>query len=161
MENLIEKISSYHIFNYMIPGMVFLIMCDMLCNINLYDDKFINMLVMAYFGGIIISRISSLITEKVVYKIWRLKKESYKDYIEASKKDGKISVLMEDNNMYRNLCTTMFLLLLFKILQLLNVNKINSNLAIIIILALLTLLFAFSYVKQSKYIISRIKNSKN
>ena len=97
-----------------------------------------------------------MITEKIIVKIWALKKEPYDKYIEANNEDGKLEVLNQDCNMYRSLCTLMLLELVLKIISLLKIsNLINKDILIIVIL--LVILFAFSFVKQNKYISLRVK----
>ena len=94
MDKIIEKISSYHIFNNLVPGYLFLIISSQIMKKNLIIDSLIYSFFEAYFIGIIISRISSLVIEKIIVKIWNLKKEPYDKYIEANKKDDKLEILV-------------------------------------------------------------------
>ena len=115
----------------------------------------------SYFIGIIISRFGSLVTANILYKFTKEKGESYKNYIISCQKDDKIEVLMQDKNMYRNLCTMLILLLVLKLFSMLKVYfKINNDWMIIIILVILIILFAISFLKQNKYISSRIRANK-
>ncbi len=158
MEKIVEKINSYHIFNYLVPGYLFLIISGKILKTTLISNNIISSFFEAYFIGIVISRISSLITEKIIVKIWALKKEPYDKYIEANNEDDKLEVLNQDCNMYRSLCTLMLLELVLKIISLLKIsNLINKDILIIVILILLVILFAFSFVKQNKYISLRVK----
>ena len=102
MEKIIDKISNYHIFNYIIPGGLFLILCNNYLNIKIEQDKITYFFFISYFIGIIISRVSSLVTEKILCYIFKIKKENYDNYIAAAKKDENIEVLMQDMNMYRS-----------------------------------------------------------
>lgn len=158
MDKIIEKISNYHIFNNLVPGYLFLIISSKIVKKNLIVDNFIYLLFEAYFIGIVISRLSSLIIEKIIVKIWRLKKEPYNNYIEANKQDSKLEVLTQDCNMYRNLCTLMLIELILKIMIMLKIeNFIDKDIIILICFAALAILFAFSFVKQNKFISLRVK----
>lgn len=158
MEKIVEKINSYHIFNYLVPGYLFLIISGKILETTLISNNIISSFFEAYFIGIVISRISSLITEKIIVKIWTLKKEPYDKYIEANNEDDKLEILNQDCNMYRSLCTLMLLELVLKIISLLKIlNLINKDILIIVTLILLVILFAFSFVKQNKYISLRVK----
>ncbi len=161
MEKIIDKVSNYHIFNYIVPGVLFLLLCKNYLYINLNEEKLIYFFFVAYFVGIIISRISSLITEKIIYFIFKIKKETYEDYIKSSKKDEKIEILMQDGNMYRNLCTMLLIAVIIKIIKLFKLHLlINREITIILTFLLLISIFVSSYIKQIKYIISRIKAKK-
>lgn len=158
MDKIIEKISGYHIFNNLVPGYLFLIISSQIMKKNLIIDNLIYSFFEAYFIGIIISRISSLVTEKIIVKIWKLKKEPYEKYIEANKEDDKLEILNQDCNMYRSLCTLMLIELAFKIVVMFELSSlINKDILFLLVLALLTILFAFSFVKQNRFISSRVK----
>lgn len=158
MENIINKLSRYHIFNYLVPGALFIIICDWYLNIHLCNDGLLNMFFMAYFIGIVISRISSLCVEKCIYHIFKINRVPYDIYIQASKIDNKIDVLMQDGNMYRSLCTMVLMLLIIQLFKLLNLFlPINKNLIITVLLILLLVLFIGAYIKQNRYIIKRVK----
>lgn len=158
MDKIIEKISSYHIFNYLVPGYLFLIISGQIMEKNLIIDSLIYSFFEAYFIGIIISRISSLVIEKIIVKIWKLKKEPYDKYIEANKKDDKLEILNQDCNMYRSLCTLMLIELALKIMVMFEISSlINKDILILVMFTLLTILFAFSFVKQNRFISSRVK----
>jgi len=158
MDKIIEKISSYHIFNNLVPGYLFLIISSQILGKNLIIDNLIYSFFEAYFIGIIISRISSLLIEKIIVKIWKLKKEPYDNYIEANNIDDKLEILNQDCNMYRSLCTLMIIELVLKIMVMFEIPSfINKDILILVVLILLIILFAFSFVKQSKFISSRVK----
>ncbi len=162
MEKFLEKISNYHLFNYLFPGVIFIITSDYILKTNIYNDNLLYLFFISYFIGIIISRLGSVVTANILYKFTREKGESYKDYIVSCQKDDKIEVLMQDKNMYRNLCTMLILLLVLKLSSMLKVYfEINNDWKSIIGLGLLIILFAISFLKQNKYISSRIRANKN
>ena len=158
MEKIIDKLSSYHIFNYIIPGGLFLILCNNYLNIKIEPEKFISFFLMSYFIGIVVSRISSLVTEKLICFVFKIKKESHENYINAAKKDEKIEILMQDMNMYRSICTMLIILLIMKVLKIFELYQlIDKELLTVLVFFLLIIVFICSYIKQTKYIISRVK----
>lgn len=158
MDKIIDKISSYHIFNNLVPGYLFLIISSQIMGKSLIIDSLIYSFFEAYFIGTIISRISSLVIEKIIVKIWKLRKEPYDKYIEANKKDDKLEILNQDCNMYRSLCTLMLIELALKIMVMFEITRlINKDFLILVTLTLLSILFALSFVKQNRFISSRVK----
>lgn len=67
--------------------------------------------------------------------------------------------------MYRSLCTLMIIELILKIIVAFNLlSVINNDIIIILIFLALIIIFTFSFIKQNRYITSRIKaviNKKN
>lgn len=158
MERMIDKLSNYHIFNYIIPGGLFLILCNNYLNIKIEQDKIIYFFFISYFIGIIISRVSSLVTEKILCYIFKIKKESHDNYIAATKKDEKIEVLMQDMNMYRSICTMLIILLIIKIAKIFGLYQlIDKDLLILLVFISLIIIFICAYIKQNKYVVSRVK----
>ena len=157
MDKLIDKISNYHLFNNLIPGYLFLIISSYILEKNIISSNLLFTTVLAYFIGIIISRISSLIIEPLIIKIRKVEKKDYSEYVCAANKDDKIEIFNQDCNMYRSLCTLMIIEIILKICDAFNFIKFFKNDYMqIIILFCLAFMFAMSYVKQIKYICSRI-----
>lgn len=160
MEKIIDKLSSYHIFNYIFPGGLFLILCNNYLNIKVEQDKFIYFFFMAYFIGIIINRVSSLVTEKIIYFVFKIKKESHENYIKATRKDEKIEILMQDINMYRSICTMLIILLIIKVAKMFGLYQlIDKDFLIVLLFIILIIIFICAYIKQTKYVISRVKTA--
>lgn len=157
MENIINKISSYNLFNYLLPGILFVVITKYFTQYSFIQNDVIIGAFVYYFIGLVISRIGSLVIEPMFKKIKFLKFTDYKDFVSASKIDSKIDILSEANNTYRTLCSLFLLLLLFRIYQLINdkfqwLNYYNPY----ILLGLLFIMFLFAYRKQTKYITKRI-----
>ena len=162
MERIIDKLSNYHIFNYIIPGGLFLILCNNYLNIKIEQDKIIYFFFISYFIGIIISRVSSLVTEKILCYIFKIKKENYDNYIAATKKDEKIEVLMQDMNMYRSICTMLIILLIIKVAKIFGLYQlIDKDILILLVFISLIIIFICAYIKQNKYVVSRVKIANN
>ena len=161
MKELLDKISSYNIFNYLFPGVVFSILISNFSDLKItFDNLFIGAFAY-YFIGMVVSRFGSIIVEPLLKWIKLVKFSDYKDFIEASAKDSKIELLSEINNMYRTL-VSMFILFLLTLgfLKLADLWKFLENIQGVICLLLLAILFIFSYKKQTNYITKRIKNIK-
>lgn len=160
MEKFIEKLSTYNILNNILPGVVFSYFSNKLLGIQMVDSSIIENLFIFYFIGMVISRVGSIIIEPVCMKFKIVKYAQYKDYVNACKKDEKILVLLETNNIYRTMVALGILLLLFQLFLLLKEFwcwfSFASNW---IIIGSLILLFGFSYRKQTKYIRDRVEEA--
>jgi hypothetical protein len=99
-----------------------------------------------------------LIIEPLLKKVSFLRFSDYKEFIAASKEDDKIEIMSEVNNMYRTLCSLFCLLLILELLVKANawfpVLETKEPIAGIV---LLMITFAFSYRKQTQYIVKRVK----
>ena len=168
MEELINKISSYELFNNLAPGIVFDFMLSKVLNINILEDtSIIEKLIICYFFGILIGRIGSLIVEPLLEKAKIVRRANYKDYVSAIKVDSQIKVLSEVNTMYRNMATVFFVLLVIISIQfifgytamlIIEIFKsyFENNIKLYISLFLF-MVFVLSYRKQTSYITKRIK----
>ena len=159
MKELIDKISSYNIFNYLLPGTIFVGLGKEITSISLVQDNLLIGLFFYYFIGLIISRIGSLTLEPLLKKIKFVEFANYEDFVKASKLDPKIEIFSEQNNMYRSLCMLSIALILLKIYDLEWGSGASDNAAIIFIsLVGLLVLFLSSYKKQAeKYVVKRVK----
>jgi len=163
MKELLDKLSSYNIFNYLLPGILF---CIILKSFTKYDFTQENIIIGAflyYFIGLIVSRIGSLTLEPLLQKTKFVEFAKYTDFITASKKDAKIETLSEVNNMYRTICSLLLLTLIMKLYEWLS-SKVDflNDYSLHILIILLIGLFLFSYRKQTDYVRnSVIKNIEN
>lgn len=157
MSDIISKLSSYNLFNYLFPGVIFVVFVEMTTGYSLIQkDIFIGFFVY-YFLGLIISRFGSIFIEPTLKKIGVLRFSEYNDFVSASKSDSKVETLSEANNMYRTLCALFVLLIFVKIYEKLEVyfSFILEYRGIILIITFL-LVFVFSYSKQTRYIKKRV-----
>jgi hypothetical protein len=157
MKELLDKLSSYNIFNYLLPGIVFVVILSKTSNLNLLQSDIFTGAFFYYFIGLIISRVGSLLIEPFLKWINFLKFSDYKKFVNASKQDSKIELFSEINNMYRTLCSLFLLLSLAKFYDafLIKITFFEKYGGIVIILLLL-ILFLFSYRKQTNYITKRV-----
>ena len=158
MKELLDKLSSYNIFNYLFPGVLFTLILTKISGYNFIQKDLIIGAFFYYFVGLVISRVGSLFIEPFFKKVSFLKFADYGKFVSASKVDSKIELFSEINNMYRTLCSMLFLLFFFKLYE-----GIASNFAFLkdwgseILVVTLLILFLFSYRKQTNYITKRIE----
>lgn len=156
MDKFIEKISSYNLFNNLFPGATFCFLIYKLCGINLTADNIVESILIYYFVGLVISRTGSIVVEPLFKKIKIINFIKYNDYVNASKKDNKIDILSESNNIYRTMIALCLLLALAKFISYLyNWFDWFKVCYPWIILVLLTILFSLAYKKQTNYIKKR------
>jgi hypothetical protein len=161
-KELLEKISSYNLFNNLLPGILFVYIVSELTNFNLILENNLIGAFFYYFIGLVVSRFGSLIIEPALKKIRFVKFADYKSYIVANEKDSKIDLLSEVNNMFRtfvSLFTSILLTIIYDKIAICFCIPI-LNIVIVLIIGLLVL-FLFSYRKQTKFIKTRVENSKN
>ena len=158
MNELLGKITSYNLFNYLLPGVLFVVMLDKFTDFSFTQENIVIGVFVYYFAGLIISRFGSLILEPVLKKVSFIRFAEHQDFVSSSKQDQKIETLLEASNMYRTFTAMFFLLLLFKLYNFLSVKfPILNESSLYIFIALLLAMFLFSYRKQTEYISKRIK----
>jgi len=162
-ENIIEKISRYNLFNYLLPGVVFVVFVLYIFNFDMSNISNMNLiftLFFAYFVGMVVSRIGSIIFEPLFKLVRFIKFAEYNNFLEAIKIDKKIDKLSEENNVYRTyvalFATLLFLYIVKIIVKYFGFTDTQIELTI---LMLLFMLFLFSYRKQTNYIRNRINKN--
>lgn len=158
MKDLIDKLSSYNIFNYLLPGTLFVGLSKYVTGYDLVQDNMVVGIFIYYFLGMVISRIGSLVIEPILKKTRFLKFADYADYIAAAKKDEKIDLLSEANNTYRTITAMILLLLLLKLYRYLEITwALSSQTTIYLMTGILACIFLFSHRKQTSFIKRRIE----
>lgn len=162
MKELLDKISSYNLFNYLLPGILFVCISKQFTNYNFIQDNDFIGAFFYYFIGMVISRFGSLFIEPILKKISFLKFSDYKNFIAASKKDEKIELFSEVNNTYRTISAMFVILLILKLFNHFEVLwEIPQSVTTLTLVVLILLLFLFSYRKQTNYITKRINSNNN
>ncbi len=153
-----EKISSYNLFNNLLPGAVFSFIVNNIGNISLIHDNVLISFFMFYFIGVTVSRIGSVIIEPLFKFLRLIKFKPYSEFVLAADNDSKLEILSETNNMYRSFISLVFLIGIVEgyklLLERIEISEIINGL--IIILTLLGL-YTLSYRKQTNYICKRIE----
>lgn len=161
MKDLLEKLSSYNIFNYLLPGIVFVFLADALTTFHFKQQDIVVGVFLYYFIGLIISRLGSIVVEPILKWSKFIKFAPYADFISASKEDKMLEVLSEVNNMYRTFCSVVVSLIFLKFYEYLSASfYFIGRWATEFLVAGMLVLFCFSYRKQTQYITKRILSTK-
>lgn len=158
MKELLDKLSSYNIFNYLLPGVLFAYFIDTLTTYTLIQGDIVIGIFLYYFLGLICSRTGSLVIEPFLKKINFVKFAPYSKFVVACKDDQKVELLSEVNNMYRTFCAMFFMLGVVKLYGIYSFDyPILVALAPYVSIVALTVLFLFSYRKQTAFIKHRVE----
>lgn len=158
MSDFLNKLSSYNFFNYLLPGILFVVIANEFTSYSFLQSDIVIGVFVYYFIGLVISRFGSLLIEPTLKKIEFLKFSDYKDFVSASKQDPKIEMFSEVNNMYRTISAMLVLLLVLKFYQWATAKLVwLAHWNLYVLLILLLILFLYSYRKQTQYIVKRIK----
>jgi hypothetical protein len=160
MNDLLNKISSYHLFNYLLPGCLFAVFASRITHRDFVQQNVILGLFSYYFYGLVISRVGSLLVGPLLRWTRLIKFSNYSEYVMACKSDPKIDLLLESSNMYRTLLS---LLIVLGLLQeygwaVTRFSWLGRCQGIFLVLFLLAI-FLFSYRKQTVHITKRVKAS--
>jgi hypothetical protein len=161
MEELLSKLESYRILNFLLPGALFIYACRQLGIYNFNTENLFFDAFLSYFIGMTISRIGSIFLEKPLDKIGKIKRCPYSDYLEAEQHDKKINVLQEEANGFRTIVATV---VCFAVAY--STKKVNdagwlTDFATTILLMLSILaLYGWAYLKQIRYVIDRVNRFK-
>ena len=112
MKDLLEKLSSYNIFNYLFPGILVAVLSTAVSSFDLLADDIVVGVFLYYFYGLVVSRIGSLVLEPIMKRIRVVRFAPYADFVAASRIDEKIDMLSEQNNVYRTLASAFLCLTL-------------------------------------------------
>jgi hypothetical protein len=149
LKDVVDKVSSYNIFNYLLPGFLFNAILCKTTHIMECKDLEMTLIVLMYFEGLIISRIGSMVIEELLLKYGLIKKINTDVLFTKFKNNSKLEVIFEAMNMYRSLASMTILLSLFTFYDI-TINRQYSCLGLVYTLLefLLFVLFVFSFVKQ-------------
>jgi len=162
MKEIFDKLSSYNIFNYLLPGILFVIIANYFTDYNLIQENNLIGAFLYYFIGMVISRFGSLAIEPILKKFKFVKFLNYSEFISASKKDEMINLLSEVNNTYRTLASMLLLLLLLKLYNYFDTMwNFSKEISITIGVVLILFMFLFAFQKQTNYITKRITKANN
>lgn len=163
MNDIINKISNYNLFNYLFPGILYTASVNHFTRLQLPTDNLLEAFFVCYFIGLVISRIGSLIVEPLLKLLPCLREESpYSKFLEAEKKDPKINLLSQERNVYRTLIALgVSILASIGIDKLLTFTYLSPTLVFCILIGLMIILFVCAYVRQSRFLNERINNNLN
>ena len=156
MKEIIDKISSYNLFNYLFPGIIYVVLLREMTDYDLIQENNFIGAFLYYFIGLVISRFGSLVIGAILQskRLKFIKFADYSDYVFASDKDSKIELFSEVNNMYRTIISLFVLLLLSKLYNWLSeCLGFSKSISFITLSVLLLILFVFSYKKQTGFVV--------
>jgi hypothetical protein len=161
VNELVEKLSSYNIFNYLLPGILFAGIGEVSTSFSLIHDDVLVTLFFCYFYGLVISRLGSLILEPILKRVRFLSYAPYEDYLLAVKADKKIEVMSESNNQYRTFCALFLSLMLLNGYETIDDRiPLSGNSKLLLVFLFLFVVFLWSYRKQTNYILMRVLKAK-
>lgn len=152
-----EKLSSYNVLNYLLPGVLFVVFAAHFTRYSFIQENVVLGVFVYYFVGLVVSRFGSLVLEPVFKRIRLIRYAEYRDFVAASAVDEKLVVMSETNNTYRTLSALILLLGLLRAFQALDDRaQVGTGWSLCILAALLLAMFIFSYRKQTDYIRRRV-----
>lgn len=158
MNSLLERISLYNIFNYLLPGVLFAAIGTSISAFQFLADDIVIAAFLCYLYGLVISRIGSLLLEPLLRLLDSNHHVSYEEFITPVRINSKVETLLEQANTYRSLAAMFLcLLILVPIEKLLGFSPTLAAYAPFGGLLLLSALFIWSYRKQSGYVAARAK----
>lgn len=158
LTELLTKISSYNIFNNLVPGVVFSYMMDLVGIYTVSTGSLLTNLFVFYFIGVVISRVGSIFIEPVLKSVRIVKYSDYSSYLSAYDKDHKIPVLVEENNQYRT-----YISMLFMVVSAIAVKWAMERYSVpaasvkFVIIGVLLVMFVLAYRKQTSFIRRRVE----
>lgn len=160
MKDIVDKITSYNLFNYLLPGVLFVVVLDKVTTFSLIQNDLVVGVFVYYFVGLVVSRVGSLVVEPLLREIGFLKFVDYKDFVVAFEEDPKIESLSETNNMYRTFVAMFLLLVVLKIYEIVAMKYVISDAqGLLILVVVLLFMFVFSYRKQTEYVVDRVRSN--
>ncbi len=159
--SLVEKISEYKLFNYLLPGSVYLISSRYVAGAVPFENNVMLFLLAAYFVGMVLSRVGSLIIEPVLRWVRFVRFCDYRDFVKAESVDPKLTSLSQENNTYRSMTSVFAVLLIEKVALALRPKFTQWDQVVGWALPIsFLLLFVFSHRKQCRYIVRRVEANK-
>jgi len=160
MSDFMKQLSSYNLFNNLLPGVVFCVLISQLFPVSLIQKDIVTGVFFYYFVGLVIGRLGSIVIEPILKKIKFISFSSYSEYLTASKVDPKIETLSETNNMYRAMLSMALAIVIAAIHFYLSDEYTNYLVySKYILVSGLLMIFGWSYRKQTQYVKSRVENN--
>lgn len=157
MKELLDKLSSYNLFNYLLPGVIFVLISKAFTGYDFTQADNLVGIFLYYFIGMIVSRVGSIVIGPFLQKITFVKYADYKKFVIASKKDEKVNLFSEINNTYRTIIAMLVLLFVLKFYKYAELKfAISAETSFSFAVILILIMFLFSYRKQTSFIIKRI-----
>ena len=156
---IFDKLSQYNFLTNILPGTVLCIILKNLVGYDLIPSDYYQAGIVFYFVGMVNSRVGSLIIEPILKKICWIKFAPYPEFFKAEKNDPKLTVLSQENNVYRSYISVMFIATMAYIYRNISFDwcQIMKDEPLVLIVSLLVL-FLFAYRKQTSFVRKRVEN---
>lgn len=157
MNELLNKLSSYNLFNYLFPGVLFVVLLDKTTNFCFVQEKFLEGAFLYYFFGLLINRVGSLFIQPLLQKTKLVVFQPSLKYNKAKHMDQKIEIFSETNNMFRSIAALFLILAIFVIMDITGIEIDWYNDWVKLVIVLTTFVFlVLSYRKQTKLIFKHV-----
>jgi hypothetical protein len=158
LKELSDKISSFNIFNYLLPGILFVVIAKELTGMDLILTRHLLGVFLYYFIGMVICLFGSMLIEPLLQRLNFVKFIDYKSFILAARNDDQLELLSHINNIYQSMVSMSVLLIIVKVYSYVKYAlAIPNSISIIFALIGIIVLFLFSYRKQAMHIAKRIE----
>lgn len=156
---VIDKLSQYNFLTNILPGTVLCIILKYLVGYDLIPDDYYQAGIVFYFVGMVNSRVGSLVIEPILKAISWVKFAPYSEFLRAEKEDAKLTILSQENNVFRSYISLMFISILGYIYKNCSLNlRLSLNNESLVLIVILFVLFLFAYKKQTSFIRKRVEN---
>lgn len=156
---VIDKLSQYNFLTNILPGTVLCIILKYLVGYDLIPDDYYQAGIVFYFVGMVNSRVGSLVIEPILKAISWVKFAPYSEFLRAEKEDAKLTILSQENNVFRSYISLMFISILGYIYKNCSLNlRLSLNNESLVLIVILFVLFLFAYKKQISFVRKRVEN---
>lgn len=156
---IIDKLSQYNFLTNILPGTVLCIILKYFVGYDLIPDDFYQAGIVFYFVGMVNSRVGSLVIEPILKAISWVKFAPYSEFLRAEKEDAKLTILSQENNVFRSYISLMFISILGYIYKNCSLDlRLSLNNESLVIIVILFVLFLFAYKKQTSFVRKRVEN---
>ena len=150
---VIDKLSQYNFLTNILPGTVLCIILKYLVGYDLIPDDYYQAGIVFYFVGMVNSRVGSLVIEPILKAISWVKFAPYSEFLRAEKEDAKLTILSQENNVFRSYISLMFISILGYIYKNCSLNlRLSLNNESLVLIVILFVLFLFAYKKQTSFV---------
>lgn len=159
MNEFLSRLSSYNVFNYLLPGAIFSIIAERIALIS-YPSEIIAQFIWYYFVGMVISRVGSILVEPALKFIRFVEYSDYPSYLLACQNDDRLDVMVEVSNTYRTLATVFLTLIVVSVYQwIAGKAGISDAWQERFTITFLLVLFLLSFRKQVNFIRKRVSHA--
>lgn len=156
---VIDKLSQYNFLTNILPGTVLCIILKYLVGYDLIPDDYYQAGIVFYFVGMVNSRVGSLVIEPILKAISWVKFAPYSEFLRAEKEDAKLTILSQENNVFRSYISLMFISILGYIYKNCSLYlRLSLNNESLVLIVILFVLFLFAYKKQTSFVRKRVEN---